>query len=75
MKIELEDVDSPKGCLLRLGDLSMMFNTRLEAQQFVDQLQGRIGAMKFGGVPGQKNEQGRSNLQPERGFSAGRGCT
>ena len=57
MKIELEDVDSPEGCLLRLGDLSMMFNTRLEAQRFVEQLQGRIGAIKLGGTPSVDVEQ------------------
>lgn len=61
MKIELEDVDSPKGCLLRLGDLSMMFNTRLEAQQFVDQLQGRIGALKFGGALSRDAVQGEGD--------------
>ncbi|WAT31261.1 hypothetical protein [Pseudomonas sp. GXZC] len=58
MKIELEDVDSPKGCLLRLGDLSMRFNTRQEAQRFVDQLQGRIGAMKFDSAPSREAVQG-----------------
>ncbi len=47
MRIELEDVDSPKGCLLHLGELNLMFATRLEAQQFVDRLQGRIGALTF----------------------------
>lgn len=61
MKIELEDVDSAEGCLLRLGDLSMMFNTRLEAQQFVDQLQGRIGAMKFGSALDRGVEQGEDD--------------
>lgn len=61
MKIELEDVDSPEGCLLRLGDLSMMFNTRLEAQRFVDQLQGRIGAIKLGGIPSRHVEQGEGD--------------
>ena len=61
MKIELEDVDSPEGCLLRLGDLSMMFNTRLEAQRFVDQLQGRIGALKFGGAPSRDAVQGEAD--------------
>ncbi|WP_421558495.1 hypothetical protein [Pseudomonas canadensis] len=61
MKIELEDVDSPEGCLLRLGDLSMMFNTRLEAQRFVDQLQGRIGAIKLGGMPSGHVEQGEGD--------------
>ncbi len=50
MKIELEDVDSPKGCLLHLGELSLMFATRLEAQQFVERLQGRIGALTLGAV-------------------------
>lgn len=50
MKIELEDVDAPKGCLLHLGELSLMFTTRLEAQQFVERLQGRIGALTFGAV-------------------------
>ncbi|NVZ69686.1 hypothetical protein [Pseudomonas costantinii] len=51
MKIELENVDSPQGCLLRLGNLSLMFSTRAEAEQFVDRLQGRIEAVQFGVPP------------------------
>jgi hypothetical protein len=54
MKIELEDLPLDEGCLLRLGNVSLMFNSRLEAQAFVDRLQGRIDAS----MPGQEVEQG-----------------
>ena len=39
----------------------MMFNARLEAQRFVDQLQGRIGALKFSGAPSRDAVQGEAD--------------
>lgn len=47
MKIELEDLASPDGCLLRLGSICTRFSSRAEAEYFVELLRGRIDAVKF----------------------------
>lgn len=51
MKIEFEDLESPDGCLLRLGSIYTRFSSRAEAEKFVQILRGRVDAVKLGCVP------------------------
>lgn len=47
MKIELEELESQDGVLLKLGSIYTRFNSRAEAEQFLELLRGRVDAVKF----------------------------
>ncbi|MFJ2336576.1 hypothetical protein ACIOMP_06865 [Pseudomonas protegens] len=48
MKIELEELDSQAGYLLKFGGFCLMFDSRSAAESFMQVLKGRIDSLRPG---------------------------